>query len=927
MIEYPYGPPRDAYLNIKEAAKEPWRGITAWIQGNPWLIIDNVNGEYVLENESGDKFNTSSFERWEPATEHSALVAASRLSNSPFEPGKAESSMVGNLVYSDNQWDVRLNKLDIALPVEQLVEQYEKIRWSKTADLYPGMDYRCPECGSRNVGLTNDDFTTEPQDEWGGVHAMQCHDCGYEGSDREFEDEEPDHDDMSQDFYPDWTGAHVADFEDEHVAPQYNEGGGGATFEYNLPPASIHMRTHAAMKNAGLQARLHLPPELAGQPSFTGAPYPETIDVPTTNGRDAMALMMLENPENYNVTVETPHDPEAVRRIFDDLGGRRQGKVADGDDDREIKWVVLPGGEVVMEDPNNPVSNHMMLLAQAKGPEFLQNLMASDPHVMGLQGMINNGKINVAGYVMSDLSPLDRTYDPSKSYAGHVRVQKAVDQVRNEASARGIPITEKYYSVPKVVPGEGAKSIDRNYYDPLMNTPYKGKVATDGNQEPTVDQQKALTCPRCGSHTLRAFSPNGSTATLVCLTCGNEFDRDVHINPEASVKQAVNPIDPGMSAQIIGLMQQIEEAYKNNDQPRAQQLHQQMMQLMNNPNQPMMPAAKIAAGLPVNGPSYPTDPASQAQIANLMREISAASASGDVMSLRVLRTQLERLLGGNPAIQQQPQMMQPQPYARVDNNHLASTPEEYNLDTMTFIADVYDSEDPYAGSPINLDDYQQDVPIDNDDSNIDYVHCPACDGPGVLLGQLGNRIHYRCRNCGMDFNEKVDPNHTGPERDDPYGDADYGAEDPGAMGNQQQFGSYDDAKEVNQNTLKAFKDSSGNLIEAGKLYTLHHPSYKVPDVIKILNLEDDRIEASIASGEDEFPIHITHDDAFSLDPYEKTASGWSVMARRNFTADEQRELIDENPDGRARNFDKLNLSGTHYQIKEEATDPDFLLGW
>lgn len=29
--------------------------------------------------------------------------------------------------------------------------------------------------------------------------------------------------------------------------------------------------------------------------------------------------------------------------------------------------------------------------------------------------------------------------------------------------------------------------------------------------------------------------------------------------------------------------------------------------------------------------------------------------------------------------------------------------------------------------------------------------CPMCDGPGVLLGQLGQRVHYRCRNCGMDY--------------------------------------------------------------------------------------------------------------------------------------------------------------------------------
>lgn len=29
------------------------------------------------------------------------------------------------------------------------------------------------------------------------------------------------------------------------------------------------------------------------------------------------------------------------------------------------------------------------------------------------------------------------------------------------------------------------------------------------------------------------------------------------------------------------------------------------------------------------------------------------------------------------------------------------------------------------------------------------MRCPICRGPGIKLGKLGNRVHYRCRNCGM----------------------------------------------------------------------------------------------------------------------------------------------------------------------------------
>jgi len=41
--------------------------------------------------------------------------------------------------------------------------------------------------------------------------------------------------------------------------------------------------------------------------------------------------------------------------------------------------------------------------------------------------------------------------------------------------------------------------------------------------------------------------------------------------------------------------------------------------------------------------------------------------------------------------------------------------------------------------------------------------CPACDGEGEVLGQLGNLIHYRCRACGMDFSTDADPREA--ERD------------------------------------------------------------------------------------------------------------------------------------------------------------------
>lgn len=29
--------------------------------------------------------------------------------------------------------------------------------------------------------------------------------------------------------------------------------------------------------------------------------------------------------------------------------------------------------------------------------------------------------------------------------------------------------------------------------------------------------------------------------------------------------------------------------------------------------------------------------------------------------------------------------------------------------------------------------------------------CPVCGGPGVVLGKLASRWHFRCRGCGLDY--------------------------------------------------------------------------------------------------------------------------------------------------------------------------------
>jgi DNA-directed RNA polymerase subunit RPC12/RpoP len=50
-----------------------------------------------------------------------------------------------------------------------------------------------------------------------------------------------------------------------------------------------------------------------------------------------------------------------------------------------------------------------------------------------------------------------------------------------------------------------------------------------------------------------------------------------------------------------------------------------------------------------------------------------------------------------------------------------------------------------------------EAPIDPPDwseEEEDTYACPVCDGPSDELGPLGNRIHYRCVNCGTDWSRQ-----------------------------------------------------------------------------------------------------------------------------------------------------------------------------
>ncbi len=1060
MTEFPYGVPSDAYLNVREAAKEPWRGITAWVQGSPYLVIDKDGEGFIVEGEDGNEITLKSFEKWEPATEQSALIAASRLKGSPFTRGsKIGSFEAGNLLYWQKEWHVRVGETG-SLPLERLVARYDAVRWDKRADLMPKSSYRCPRCGSDFVsGVYHSSIDPGDQD----PENSYCEDCGYEGPTNEFLNEEPDYDSQDAGFYEDWN-----------PMSKVKTAEGLNTFDYNLPPHGIHFRTHGTMQGQGLSATVHYPPGVT--PSF---PEGFTSQVPGPGAMDEMFIPqeILEaggNPEDVVVRVETPHDPEQVRQIFDSMGGRTTAKIAEHEDgvkcpkcgshtfraypppsDDKATLVCLTCGNEwtrdVMKPPESKVAvapvdpdlqsqiiglNQQIQQAYAAGDvtkarqlsQRLQQLLDNPntpstgqvPALMGFakeEGCDCGGDCSCEGDCGCDKKEaagpsLDEVMRAVQDDEGvGFCVNCGYEQMGVEPDARGYECENcgqpKVYgaeelllmnvaSIKKEAPGkEHMKGVS-----PKRNRQYEHILETCKKDHPDYSLER---CKELAARTVnKTRSEKGETKSSID-------------------KEGFDPIGMGTAVLLGGsaLITAVgtilaERRQKGESVEHAEQVTKNLF-LREGYAPEQIEQAMQAAKAEIGGgglsqkimPDVQRDVAEPATIRNYLGGIEPVDTI-DKFFVESTKWSDDIYITAGPMDNDYsvsppsfgpmsdsdsicPGCGSPVYEQDFEEGHCPmcgtslldpSTPMEGEFSRQAW----YDgADDPYPPGPkqVNLDEQTAPEPsMMGGDSDFGYPICPHCLGPGMLHGQLGQKTWYRCRNCGADFYDNLDGS--------PINTGDASGTIPGPPAGGQMMASLDEVKDVNQEALKGFKDSSGNPLEAGKLYMLHHPEYKVPDIVKILNLEDNRIEAAIASDEHgAFPIHINHDDVYTLDPWHEKKSGWKVAdsvepwnfdnwkallstysdeeimeewrkqmgnpvfgrlaleemdrrgitpdhlraaggvahtARRDFSAQEQRDLINENPEGRARNIDKLDLAGTHYNLKEESTDPYFLLG-
>lgn len=123
---YAYNVTRPEHFpNLRLAAADAWRGITAEIQGSPFLVIDKVGGTYILEGEGGVKIDAVDF-AWTYGKDavNDALVSASRMEGSPF-------AIVGKLQYDGERWNVVSKGRKFR--VEKAFDYLEDRAWFKTA--------------------------------------------------------------------------------------------------------------------------------------------------------------------------------------------------------------------------------------------------------------------------------------------------------------------------------------------------------------------------------------------------------------------------------------------------------------------------------------------------------------------------------------------------------------------------------------------------------------------------------------------------------------------------------------------------------------------------------------------------------------------------------------------------------------------------
>jgi hypothetical protein len=562
-------------FNIREAAAAPYRGLTALIQGKPYLVIDREGDTFVLEGEEGDILKLQHFD-WAKGSDDDKLVAASRIAGSPFEAGSVLGDyVVGNLVNRNGQWFVRIGRSEMIFPLEQMIEVLADHKWdtSKFAD-----QWKTAEMGNEIKWIVQPDGNVIFEDPSHPVPNHLALAAQYLGRDyvREFMTKE---------------GDNVLGIMGVINPEGQIDVGGALSSDPSIPMAKGYDPTGSTV---GALRTAEAVKKIYEEASKRGIPVSTDYTIPRIQPGEGIRRVVrpivssLQGTFYDHITGDEINFHELDHFPKDSTTGQQEYWAIQGDDGN--RYYIVDGD--VVDEQDNVIGNFDPYAQPDEDrdldfyPDWIAKVAASFERNLPRLGIHGRTHMAMAAAGLQ----CDVTYPPGvtmkypEGFVSHIPSDTA-----NEDQWIVVDHGDMSDVVVRVDTNDDPQAVWR-IIEQHGETMRGAKIAT----EVTEDETKALNCPNCGSHTLRAFDVDGGEAHMKCLTCNNEFKHEVMTNPEASVKEGYGdssylnyPEDPQQQAQVRELLTQIAQARQQGNEQLVRQLQQQLEQMFTtNPGQP-----------------------------------------------------------------------------------------------------------------------------------------------------------------------------------------------------------------------------------------------------------------------------------------------------------------------------------------------------
>jgi hypothetical protein len=218
--------------------------------------------------------------------------------------------------------------------------------------------------------------------------------------------------------------------------------------------------------------------------------------------------------------------------------------------------------------------------------------------------------------------------------------------------------------------------------------------------------------------------------------------------------------------------------------------------------------------------------------------------------------------------------------------------------------------------------------------------CPECDSHSTAL--VSDDGSCECSNCKNRWSVPLEMASDSAPHNIARTAVEHDHVNPEGVPSADQIGQDDAARDINPGS---WADQEGNPLKVGSQYEMYSARYDIPDVVQITAIKPDSVEYNLTGAYnlghrtevtkqeadmdgltfvamDDVQQQPTPDDVQQPDSHEFSLQ--AKIAGKRYTPMQQREFIDE--PGVARNADKLDLAGTHYEDEPGLTDDFYLFG-